>query len=133
MSGGAFKIQAPPLAMTTVQAAKPATTTDAAAKKKEEHAKVGRDFEAILVRQMLTQAKVAGKSGGYADMAVESLATSVTSAGGLGMGRAIEDTLNRAMVHQQIKPAHTAAHGEATSKEPLKPLKSSGINPTEEK
>ena len=89
------KIQTPP----TAGAVTGATTTAAAissegAEKKahEDAAKVGRDFEAILVRQMLGQAKVAGK-GGYADMAVESLAASVTQAGGLGMGRAIEEAL----------------------------------------
>jgi len=54
--------------------------------------KVARDFEAILVRQLLGQAKVAG-GGGYADMAVESLASSVTQAGGLGLSRALEDAL----------------------------------------
>jgi Rod binding domain-containing protein len=55
---------------------------------------VGRDFEAILVRQMLTQTKVAGKGGGYADMAVEALASSISAAGGLGMSQAIADSLS---------------------------------------
>jgi Rod binding domain-containing protein len=72
-------------------------------KRAHDAAKVGRDFEAIFVRQMLTQTKVAGQ-GGYADMAVESLATSITSAGGLGMGRAIEDSLLRAGHHPEAPP-----------------------------
>ena len=58
----------------------PADPTEAAkaAKKDEEIKKVGRDFEAIFVRQMLSQTKIAGK-GGYADMAVESLSTSIAN------------------------------------------------------
>jgi len=63
------------------------------AKKRAEAAKAGRDFEAILVRQLLAQTNIAGKGGGYGDMAVEALATSVTSAGGMGLGRAIEEAL----------------------------------------
>jgi len=49
-------------------------------------------FEAILVRQMLASAKVAGK-GNYADMGVEALSTAVTQGGGLGLGRAIEHAI----------------------------------------
>lgn len=96
------RIPAPPIAQ-TFQPATPAAvakTADAgaakdakAAKAKEEAAKVGRDFEAILVRQMLTQTKVAGKAGGYADMAVEALASSISAAGGLGMSQAIAAAL----------------------------------------
>lgn len=62
------------------------------AKQKEDAKKVGKDFEAILVRQILNTAKVAGKSG-YADMAIESLASAVTAGGGMGLSRAIEDSL----------------------------------------
>jgi Rod binding domain-containing protein len=58
--------------------------------------KVGRDFEAILVRQMLSSTHVAGRGGGYSDMAVESLASSISAAGGLGMSRIIEQALSRA-------------------------------------
>lgn len=61
--------------------------------KREDADKVGREFEAILVRQMLSSTHVAGKEGGYADMGVEALATSIGAAGGLGLGRAIADTL----------------------------------------
>jgi hypothetical protein len=76
------------------------------ATKDEEIAKVGAEFEAILVRQLLAQTKVAGK-GGYADMAVESLATSISSAGGLGMSRAIRDALSRTHMapHPEPMPA----------------------------
>ncbi len=83
-----FRIQAPP---TTALAR---TESSSETKTKEDAAKVGREFEAIFVRQMLSNTKVAGKGGGYADMAVEALATSITAAGGLGMGRAIEQALS---------------------------------------
>ncbi len=69
----------------------------------DDTAKVGREFEAILVRQMLSQVEVAGKSG-YADMAVESLAASITSAGGLGLGRAIAQVLDRSTKTADVAP-----------------------------
>jgi Rod binding domain-containing protein len=51
-------------------------------------------FEAILVRQMLTSASVAGK-GSYSDMGVEAVATAISSGGGLGLGRAIQQALGQ--------------------------------------
>ena len=94
-----FRIQSPPqnahAAPADLEPGKPEDT-----KAKDDTAKVGREFEAIFVRQMLTSTKVAGKSGGYADMAVEALASSITAAGGLGMGRAIEQALSSHTVAQ---------------------------------
>ncbi|MBX3209335.1 MAG: hypothetical protein KF764_30155 [Labilithrix sp.] len=94
-----FRIQAPAPA-----APAPGSETKAA----EDVAKVGRDFEAILVRQMLSSTKVAGKGGGYADMAVEALASSISAAGGLGMGRAIEQAISAAH-HGGARTAHVAS------------------------
>lgn len=74
----------------------PAAKVDAAAKKAKDTADIKQAaaaFEAILVRQMLGSAKVAGK-GNYSDMGVEALATAVTQGGGLGLGRAIEDAIS---------------------------------------
>ncbi len=88
-----MKIAAPP-APPTIAAPSPEGAT-AKRSEKDEVGKVARDFEAILLRQMLDHAHVAGKGGGYADMAVEALATSIGAAGGLGMGRAIEAALSR--------------------------------------
>lgn len=97
------KIQAPPVAAQLAQtSALAAHKAGAETKAKEDAAKVGRDFEAILVRSMLSHAKVAGE-GGYADMAVESLAQAVTQGGGLGLGRQIQDALSRT--------AHTGGGG----------------------
>lgn len=59
-------------------------------------------FEAILLRQMLASAKVAGK-GSYSDMGTEALAGAVSKAGGLGLGRAIEQAIGQshhAVTHQ---------------------------------
>lgn len=108
MSG--FKIQAPPLAQTIDQArnalAGKLEKDDGATKAKADADKVGRDFEAILVRQMLAKANVAGKSG-YADMAIEGLATSITSAGGLGLGKVISDQLQAHDHHAKILESGT--------------------------
>ena len=90
------KIMSPPLSQ-TIQEAQNALAgklekSDGTAKAKADADKVGRDFEAILVRQMLSKANIAGK-GGYSDMAIEGLATSITSAGGLGLGKVISEQL----------------------------------------
>jgi Rod binding domain-containing protein len=58
--------------------------------------KVGREFEAILLRQMLASAKVCGAKAeaGYASLATEALADAIAEAGGLGLGRALEAQLS---------------------------------------
>lgn len=112
-----FRIQSPPLSTGAPGGVDGET---AGAKAKDDAAKVGRDFEAIFVRQMLTSTKVAGKSGGYADMAVEALASSITAAGGLGMGRAIEQALapHTGAQHPLVTTSESAA---VTEKEPNGP------------
>jgi len=52
-------------------------------------------FEAIFVRQLLKGAKVTGKMGesGYGGMALEALAKGVTQSGGLGLAKAIENSI----------------------------------------
>lgn len=75
------------------------TRTASGAPAKKDHTKEIRDaadaFEAILLRQMLSSAKVAGK-GSYSDMGTEALAGAVSKAGGLGLGRAIEQAIGQA-------------------------------------
>jgi Rod binding domain-containing protein len=57
-----------------------------------------RAFESILVKQLLSAAKVGGQNpSGYADMAVDALATGVEKAGGLGLARRIEETLSHSL------------------------------------
>jgi Rod binding domain-containing protein len=92
-----FPIQAPAGVVAAAEGA------DAGDKRSADAAKAGRDFEAILVRQMLSSTRVAGK-GGYGDMAIEALATAVTSAGGLGMGRTLEQALSAHTVADRARP-----------------------------
>lgn len=104
-----FGIQAPPLAQNIrdTKAASPEDAVAAAATKKEQDAhKVGGDFEAILVRQMLSKAKIGGE-GAYGDMAVEAMANAVTKGGGIGLGRVIENQL--APHHDSVKTSSAAA------------------------
>jgi Rod binding domain-containing protein len=58
---------------------------------------VAREFEAMLVRQMLTAAGVGGKDkdGAYAGMEVDALANGVTKGRGLGLAQKIADALAR--------------------------------------
>jgi Rod binding domain-containing protein len=61
--------------------------------------RVARDFESLLVKQLLTAAKVGGAAaakGGYGDMAIEALATGIEKGGGLGFGDRIAEALGAA-------------------------------------
>jgi Rod binding domain-containing protein len=55
------------------------------------------EFESLLVKQLLKAAKIGGaggeKANGYADMAVDALASSIESGGGLGLARRIEEAI----------------------------------------
>ena len=77
---------------------------DKATKTAAEMKQAAAAFEAILVRQMLASAQVAGK-GSYADMGVEALSTAVQQGGGLGLGHAIERAIGAA--HPGPKDAKT--------------------------
>lgn len=51
------------------------------------------EFEAMLLRQLLSAAKVGGGAGAYNDMAVDALANGINQAGGVGLARQIEAVL----------------------------------------
>jgi Rod binding domain-containing protein len=59
--------------------------------------KIAKEFETLLVHQLLEAAKVGGdgKDGGYKSMAVDAFATGVSQGGGLGLAKQIEDALSR--------------------------------------
>jgi Rod binding domain-containing protein len=59
---------------------------------------VAEEFEGVLLRQLLQNAEVGGKKGsqGYGSMAVDALATGLLQGGGLGLARAIEQTVAEA-------------------------------------
>jgi Rod binding domain-containing protein len=54
--------------------------------------KAASEFESLLVKQMLKQSKIAGdeNGNGYADMAVDAMASAVEKGGGFGLVRRIE-------------------------------------------
>jgi Rod binding domain-containing protein len=57
---------------------------------------VAREFESMIVGQILSAAKVGGahqESQGYDGMVVDALATGIAKGGGLGLAREIEDAL----------------------------------------
>jgi Rod binding domain-containing protein len=60
-------------------------------------------FEAVFVRQLLKAAKFGEEMGssGYGGMALEALADGVTRQGGLGLAKAIEDTLRKSELTAQ--------------------------------
>jgi hypothetical protein len=61
---------------------------------------MAKEFETMLVHQLLDAAKVGGDgkegaSSAYKGMAVDAFASGVSQAGGLGLAQQIEDALNR--------------------------------------
>lgn len=83
----------------------------------EQRAAVAGQFEAILVRQLLgpTLTRVLGSEGGaaagvYGDMLTDVIATKLTSAGGLGLGR---------LIAQQLTPRGQLAADAAPARIPL--------------
>ena len=65
-------------------------------KQKTQLVKASKEFESILVKQLLSSAKVLGKSkSGYGDMALDALAKGITDAGGIGLARKLEDSVAR--------------------------------------
>jgi Rod binding domain-containing protein len=75
-----------------------ATAAQSAADAKSDHKirEVAREFEGLLVRQMLTAAGVGGKDkeGAYAGMEIDALAKGVTAGRGLGLAQQIADALS---------------------------------------
>lgn len=59
--------------------------------------RVAREFEQILVRQLVSAAKLGGKKGevGYGAMVGDALAGAITAGGGLGLARCLEAALAR--------------------------------------
>jgi len=59
--------------------------------------KVAKEFETLMVHQLLEAAKVGGdgQDGGYKGMAVDAFASGVSQAGGLGLAAQIENALSR--------------------------------------
>ena len=58
--------------------------------------KAAGDFESLLVKQLLKEAKIGGseKSSGYGDMAVDGLASAIERGGGLGLAKHIERAIH---------------------------------------
>ena len=102
---------------------------------------VARQFEAILVRQMLTEARKSESSGNkvddgiYNDMVNTQLADSMTRDGGFGLAQSLKTQLTHQVLHygQPLKPLRLS--GEPLkpleiSAQPLKPLQLSPQSPT---
>jgi Rod binding domain-containing protein len=66
---------------------------------------VAREFEAMLVRQMLTSANIGGKDkdSAYAGMEVDAIAKGVTAGRGLGIAQHIAD----ALAHESHSSSHS--------------------------
>jgi Rod binding domain-containing protein len=71
------------------------------AKEKAALAKVAKEFEGVLLKQILEASKPLGHSGGgYAAMAVDALASGIQAGGGIGLA----DTIERALSAQHAGP-----------------------------
>lgn len=67
---------------------------EAEAKRIDKAHEAAGQFEAVLVRQMLHESKMFGKSqNGFTGMAVDAMADGITKGGGLGLAQLIERAL----------------------------------------
>ncbi|MGD0677152.1 MAG: hypothetical protein ABSC94_17185 [Polyangiaceae bacterium] len=69
--------------------------------------KAAGDFESLLVKQLLKEAKMGGtdKGNGYGDMAIDALASAVEKGGGLGLSKHIEQAVEaRGPTHPPVGP-----------------------------
>jgi Rod binding domain-containing protein len=82
----------PPVAALTTSA-----VPSAEAKKKDALHHAAKDFESILMKQLLTSAHVLGKQkGGYGDMAMDALSKGISDGGGIGLAKSLEDSVRAA-------------------------------------
>jgi Rod binding domain-containing protein len=86
-----------------------------AAKKEAQISKVAKEFEAVLVRQLLTASKAAGEasSSQYGGMAIDALADGIMHGGGLGLARSLvlelSDVARRAELRNASPSTPTAS------------------------
>lgn len=83
-----------PILPVGVSAAGALTTRPANAAPQSDLHRVAEEFEAMLLRQLLSAAKMGGGAGAYNDMAVDALANGINQAGGVGLARQIETVLS---------------------------------------
>jgi Rod binding domain-containing protein len=106
-------------------AARPAAVPSVKDARTEKLEKAAGEFESLFVKQLLKEAKIGGdqKSGGYADMAVDALATGIQRGGGLGLAKRIEQAMTPVHPHA---PAVSAGPDAAKA---LKPRLASPVSP----
>lgn len=102
-STGVFSSQVPSVR----RAASPASTGTPPAV--SQLASVAREFEGVLLRQLLTSCKVAGPKSdeGHGTTAIAALADGIEAAGGLGLAKSLESTLlrtSRVPAHAPTRP-----------------------------
>ncbi len=89
------------------------------------------DFEGVLLRQLLTVAKVgeqAGKSG-YGSMVIDALAGAIGDAGGLGLTTQIKDALAKKNLEHAIAKSVTQNSSAGSSPAVLAPTKMDETQP----
>lgn len=79
--------------------------------------RVATEFEAMLLRQLLSASKMGSGAGGYSDMAVDALANGINQAGGVGLAQQIERVLQGQLGHQVTAPtiSHSSFAGSGRS------------------
>jgi Rod binding domain-containing protein len=108
-----------------------ATSTPASGKEDAKIDKAGKDFESILLGSWLTQAeqsfaKVPGGDGQDEDddsgkdqfqgIAMQSLASSLTASGGIGIAKMITSNLHKASDHKDASAAATKVEGSSKAR-----------------
>ncbi len=91
-------------------------------------ARAASEMETVFVRHLLEASKIGGPSGesGYGSMAVDALASGIERGGGLGLARAIEESLSP---HHARPPAPPAAPAAPPPASPAPPPGMPGTKP----
>ncbi len=79
--------------------------------------RAAKEFEGILVRQLLQATKAMGKGaqGGYGAMALDAMSSAVTDGGGLGLSRRLEEALSGTLAHHHAPAANAASRAPAVA------------------
>jgi Rod binding domain-containing protein len=94
------------------------------------NSRTAQQFEQLLIRQLLTQARAAGSfaqsddeqtSQGYLALMDDHLSEMISSAGGLGVARAMMQQVNAAVAFKTAGPSPTIPATRPTATEPVKP------------
>lgn len=84
-------------------------------------ARLAQEFESMLLRQLLSTSHIGSGQGQHGEMALDSLAQTLSAHGGFGLARQIEATLTREMDSSSPEAGRSAHAGQTPQSTPRTP------------